>query len=639
MPYGYNGRVLHVDLTRQTWWVEQPPELFYRTYLGGSGMGTCYLLKEMRPGVDALSPNNVLTLFTGPATGAAISGASRVCANARSPLTGAIGDSQAGGFWPAELKAAGFDGLVLKGRAPRPVYLWIHEGEVELRDASHLWGRVTGEVQQSIREELGDPRIEVLQIGPAGERLVRYAAIINMCSRANGRTGLGAVMGSKNLKAIAVRGKSRPQTKDTNALRELARWGAEAFPKSELAGLRDHGTGATVAPQQAVGGLPTRNWESGVFDGWEAIDGMTITGTVLKGRDTCFGCIVRCKRVVEIAEGPYPVDPLYGGPEYETLAALGSYCGVDDLAAICKANELCNKYGLDTITTGAVIAWAMDAYEHGMLTVADTDGLELCFGNASAMVEMTRRIAERRGLGDLLAEGSTAAARRIGRGSEALLATGKGQELPAHSQHVKRSLALIYAVNPYGADHQSHEHDPTYLPGPYEQYLAEIGLLEPIDDLLTLDRRKVRASLYTQWVYSLANSLALCQFVWGPAWQLYHASQIATLVQAVTGWNITLWELIKAGERTLNLQRAFNAREGFTSREDVLSPKALRALRGGPSDGLAVDEAELARAREVYYAMCGWDAEGRPTRGKLEELDLGWVADMLYGTQVDNTGA
>jgi aldehyde:ferredoxin oxidoreductase len=632
MPYGYNGKILHVDLTHGTWHIEEPGEKFFRMYLGGSAMGTYYVLKETPAGVDPFSPENVLTLFVGVTTGAPISGTSRVSANAKSPVTGAIGDAQAGGFWPVELKAAGFEGIVIKGRAPKPVYLWIRDGEVEIRDASHLWGKVTGEAEDIIKAELGDPKVEVLQIGPAGEKLVRYAAIMNMCNRANGRTGMGAVMGSKNLKAVVVRGtKGRPPIKDRETLSQLAKWGAQRFPQSDVAPMRDYGTAATIGAQQAVGGLPTRNWETGVFDGWEAIDGTTMAKTILKENDTCFGCIVRCKRVVEIKEGPYPVDPRYGGPEYETLSTLGSYCCVSDLAAICKANELCNKYGLDTISTGAVIAWAMDCYEHGILTKEDTDGIELTFGNAAAMVEMVRKICEREGFGNLLAEGSWRAAQKIGKGAEELVVATKAHEFPAHMPRVKRTLEVIYAINPYGADHQSHEHDPAYVPGAYDDRMAELGLLEPIEDIQLVNTEKLRFTIYTQWVYNLANALSLCQFVWGPAWQLYHTSQIATLVQAVTGWNMSLWELMKVGERTVNLQRAFNAREGFTSKEDTLPPKMFKPIVGGPTAGLVIKPEEFLQARAQYYRMAGWDEEGRPTRGKLEELGLEWVAEMLYG--------
>ncbi len=627
MPYGYNGKILHVDLTAGTLTVEEPPENFYRTYLGGQGLGMYYILKEMPAGADPLGPENVLAITLSVVTGAAVSGQSRVMANAKSPLTGAIGDAQAGGFWPAEAKAAGFDAFVIKGKAEKPVYLWAHDGQAELRDASHVWGQVTGQAEAAIRSELDDAKIEVLQIGPSGEKLVRYACLINMANRANGRTGMGAVMGAKNLKAIAVRGKKKPPVADQKAVAEIARWGARNFPDSDVYSAGVDGTAGVLASQQKGGGLPTRNWASGVFEGWETLDGVTMTETILKERDTCYACVVRCKRVVEVTEGPFRVDPLYGGPEYETLATFGSYCGVSDLAAVSLANQLCNMYGLDTITAGATIAWAMDCFEQGIITAEDTGGVELRFGDAEAMVRMTEMIAKREGFGDVLAEGMAQAAAKFGPQAEALITAVKGNPMPAHMPQVKRSLALIYAVNPYGADHMSHEHDPSYKG--YPDRMAELGLLNPQSNKV-LNTEKVRFAVYTQRFYSLLNTVGVCQFVWGPAWQLYGPGQLVDMVRAVTGWNVSLWELMKAGERSLNMMRAFNAREGFTSAEDKLSPKLFQPLlTGGRSDGIAVTEEEMAAALQVYYAMCGWDGEGRPSRAKLEELGLDWVADEL----------
>jgi aldehyde:ferredoxin oxidoreductase len=641
MPNGYQGKILHVNLTDRKVTVEEPPESFYRTYMGGSALNLYYLLREMTPGIDPLGPDNILCLSVGVTTGAPFSGQSRMTASAKSPLTGAIGDSQCGGFWPAELKFAGFDGLIIRGRAETPVYLWIHNGKVEIREASHLWGKVTGEVEKGIREELGDPKIEVLQIGPAGEKRVRFACLINMCNRANGRTGMGAVMGSKNLKAVAVRGNQKPGIADREALTEMGRWGSNAFPNSGVAGLGKYGTANVVSLQQTMGGLPTYNFTSGVFEGWKKIDGPTMYETVLKGRetgkqdqegrDTCFGCLIRCKRVVEIKEGPYVVDPLYGGPEYETVATLGSYCGVDDLAATCKANEICNQYGLDTISCGATISWAMEAFEAGVLTLADTGDLDLRFGNARAMVELAERIAKREGFGDLLAEGSARAAERLGRGAEFLI-TSKNQEAPAHMPQVKRSLALIYAVNPFGADHMSSDHDPSYEAG-YENFktrLGALGLTQP-QKPQSLGPEKVHFARKTQYFHSMLDSLNLCQFACGPSWQLYGPEEITKIVKAVTGWDVTIEELLTVGERRLNMMRAFNAREGILRNQDTLTEKFFqRGLKGGPSDGWKIDKAEWEAARDEYYRQCGWDVKtGAPTRQTLERLGLGWVADRL----------
>lgn len=645
MPNGYNGKILHVNLTTGEMTVEEPPESFYRKYMGGSALNTHYLLKEMPAGADPLGPDNILALSVGVTTGAPVSGQSRMTATAKSPLTGAIGDAQCGGFFPAEMKFAGFDAFIFKGKSPQPVYLWVQDGEYELRDASHLWGKITGEVEHALKEELGDNRIEIAQIGPAGEKEARFACIINMSNRANGRTGMGAVMGSKNLKAVVVRGKKGKknfQVANKQALIDLARHGAKIFSESDVAGLGKYGTAETTGAQQSVGGLPTYNFNSGVFEGWEKIDGTTMYDTILRGaaedkqdlrgRDTCYSCTIRCKRVVEITDGPYQVDPHYGGPEYETSSTFGNYCGIDDLAAISKANELCNKYGMDTISCGATIAWAMECFENGKITTADTGGIELKFGNAAAMVQMTEMIAKQEGFGQILAMGSQAAAEQIGRGTEEYLLTSHRQEAPAHMPQMKRSLALIYAVNPFGSDHQSSEHDPIYEGKQisYADQLELLGLTE-LQPRRSLGPGKVEFARKTQYFYGATDSVNVCQFVYGPAWQLYDPQQLCDLINHTTGWDVTVNELLEVGERRLNLLRAFNAREGIDRKDDKLPEKMFKkALIGGKSDGLKVERAEWEAALDEYYRQNDWDIEtGTPTRHKLEQLDLAWVADGL----------
>ncbi|MDK1081196.1 MAG: aldehyde ferredoxin oxidoreductase family protein [Anaerolineae bacterium] len=634
MPHGYNGKILHIDLTTRKIDIEEPDLAFYRKYMGGSAMGLYYLFKNMPGGVDPLGPDNVLCLMASVITGTPISGQSRMTATAKSPLTDCIGDSQSGGFFPAELKFAGFDGIVIKGKADTPVYLWIHDGQVELKDGSHLWGKITGEAEALIKEELDDKRIEVLQVGPAGENLVRYAAIMTMSNRAFGRTGMGAVMGSKNLKAIAVRGKNKPTLADKSALMDLTRWGVKAFPDSDVFGLGKYGTAEATAGQQQSGGLPTNNFNSGVFDGWEAIDGTTMYDTILggadegkqktKGRDTCYSCTVRCKRVVEIKEGPHQVDPHYGGPEYETLATFGSYCGVDDLAAIAKANEYCNKYGMDTISCGATIAWAMEAFTAGKITIEETGGLELNYGDADVMVQLTKMIGERDGFGDLLAEGSARAAEKIGNGTEEFLIVSKKQETPAHMPQVKPTLGVIYAVNPFGSDHQSSEHDPSY--GEYPERMAQIGLENPMESP-DINLEKVRFALRTQWAYSATDSVDVCQFVYGPAWQLYDMEQLRGTINAITGWDVTMDELLELGERRVNMLRAFNAREGIGREQDTLPEKMFKkALKGGRTDNVKVDRAEWKGMMDTYYRLSEWDlTTGNPSQDKLESLGIGWV--------------
>lgn len=630
MPYGYIGRVLRVDLSEGTCTVEEQPETFYRNYLGGSGIGLYYLLRELPPGCDPLSPDNMLVFATGVVTGTPFSGQSRCTASAKSPLTGAIGDSQVGGFFPAELKAAGFDAIVITGAAAAPVYLWIKDGAAELRDAGHLWGKDTAETEDSLRAELGDAKIRCAEIGVAGEQHNRLAAIMHMANRAFGRTGMGAVMGSKRLKAIAVRGTQPPQVADRKAVQELNAWGAKELKTNPSMGdLHVNGTSGAVPFQQLTGGLPTRNWHSGVFERFEDIAGETMTNTILKGRDTCYACVTRCKRVVEVTEGEHPVAPRFGGPEYETIAALGSYCGIGDLVAIANANELCNRHGMDTIGTGATIAWAMECFEHGLLTTDDTDGLTLRFGDAALLLALVDQMAHRRGFGAVLADGSAAAARRIGRGTEAFVVAVKGAELPAHMPEVKRSLGLIYAVNAFGADHQSSEHDVSYAPDASEREharLAQLGLTRP-EDARALDAEKVKFAWRTQRVFSLADTLSLCQFDWGPAWQMYGPEHFPRIVKAVTGWDVSLDELLLAAERRIHMQRVFNQREGFDRSHDMLPPRVYAPKVGGASDGVAVTPEELEHAKDLYYGLAGWDlATGWPTPDTLRRVGLEWLA-------------
>ncbi|HRV95003.1 MAG TPA: aldehyde ferredoxin oxidoreductase C-terminal domain-containing protein, partial [Anaerolineae bacterium] len=507
------------------------------------------------------------------------------------------------------------------------------------------WGKITGEVEAILHEELGDKNIEVAQIGPAGETMVRYAAIINMSNRANGRTGMGAVMGSKNLKAVVVRGKKGKKkftVANKQAIIDMARYGAKIIPESDVAGLGKYGTAETTGSQQVVGGLPSYNFNSGVFDEWEAIDGTTMYDTILRGadvdkqdlrgRDTCYSCTVRCKRVVEITEGPYKVDPHYGGPEYETTSTFGNYCGVGDLAAVAYANQICNQYGMDTISCGATIAWAMECFENGKITTDDTGGIELKFGNAEAMVTMTEMIARGEGFGQLLGLGSAAAAEVIGRGTEEYLITSHKQEAPAHMPQLKSSLGVIYATNPFGADHQSSEHDAAYEKDfdSYAERLKVLDLTQP-QPKRSLTPEKIRYAVQTQYIYSAMDSVNVCQFVYGPTWQLFHVDQLRDLIEYVTGWDITVPEIMTVGERRLNMLRAFNAREGIDREQDKLPEKMFKkALKGGRSDGLKVDRAQFEAALDEYYRQNEWDVEtGIPTRHKLEALDLGWVAEML----------
>jgi aldehyde:ferredoxin oxidoreductase len=634
MAFGYTGKILHVNLTTGELEIEQPPEAFYRKYLGGGAMGMYYILKYMPAGIDPLSPENVMTFMTSVTTGVPISGQSRINVNAKSPMSGAIGDSQSGGFFPAELKYAGFDGIVVRGRASKPVYLKIVEGEASLHEASHLKGKTTGEVEVLLKFETGNDKIQILQHGPAAERGILFSSLMSMASRNNGRTGMGLVMGSKNLKAIVVRGKKKVEVHDQKSLTDLNRSGVKLMPENlDVDDLGVHGTASVVMFQNTIGSLPTRNYNEGQFEDCEAISGEVMSETILKKRETCYACIVRCKRVVEVENGKYPVDPLYGGPEYETLSTFGSYCGVSDLAAVSKANQICNMYGVDTISCGATIAFAMECFEKGIIGLEETGGVELLFGDADAMLETLQQIVSASGrLGEVLSQGSARAAKKWGPAAEDCLITVKSEEAPAHMPQAKKSLALIYAVNPFGADHQSSEHDPMYEEDTSELYLtrlAELDLSNP-PPAGSLGAEKVRFAAYTHIFYSILDSLELCQFVWGPAWTLYGPSEIVELVRSVTGWNVSLFELMKVGQRRLNLMRVYNAREGFDRKDDVLPKKFFKPLHGvGPTAGVAIDREEFENALDLYYQLNGWDQNGLPTAATLVDLDISWAAEFL----------
>jgi aldehyde:ferredoxin oxidoreductase len=629
MTHAIPGRILHVDLTSGSMTFEDPEEAFLRTYIGGSAMGMYYILRQTPAGVDPYSPDNVMTMMDSVLTGAPVSGQSRMCVNARSPLVDGVGDSQVGGFFPAEMRFAGFLGIVIRGRAPQPCYLWLHDGQAEIRPAAHLWGKRTSEVEDLLKQELGDNRIEVAQIGPAGELRVRLAAIINMGNRANGRTGMGAVMGSKNLKAVVVRGKSKKLPwNDAAWLSATAKSGVAAIPDNgDVLGLQKFGTASVVSFQHFGGTLPTFNYNAGQFEQFEEITGEKMADTILKGNDTCYACAVRCKRVVETEFAGRPVESRFGGPEYETIGTFGSYCGVADLKAISMAHKICDDYGLDTIGTGATIAWTMECFETGVLTEKEI-GFPLPFGDAQGMIRLTEMLARREGFGDVLANGSRGAAEILGKGKEHLI-TVKGAEAPAHMPQSKRSLAVIYAVNPFGADHQSSEHDPMVEEGAGDLYMERLKLLG-FDHTLaprSLDAEKVRFAWMTQKFYSFLDTAVLCQFVWGPAWTLYGPLETVGFVQAVTGWkDFTLEELLQVGERRINMMRAFNAREGIDRKADALPAKFFVPLTGeGPTAGVALDHAEVESAKQEYYRLAGWDSgSGNPTPKTLQRLGLGW---------------
>jgi aldehyde:ferredoxin oxidoreductase len=616
IPGGYNGKLLRVNLSDNTTTTEDIDELLCRRYLGGAGFISYFLWKELAQGVDPLGPGNKLIFALGPVTGIQLPGNGRNCIGAKSPLTGGIAKSEVGGFWGAELKRAGFDTVIVEGKAERPVYLWIYDGKAEIKDASHLWGKKTKEAQELLRNELGDNKVQIALIGPGGENLVRYACIMNGLNDAAGRGGLGAVMGSKNLKAVCVRGRKAPALSNADGVKGLREWMLANMNMSPVGGLHDCGTGGGFMERGVLNGnLPVRNFRDGLFKNAINLDATTIKDTILVGMEGCFACPVRCKKVVQVDE-PYPVDPAYGGPEYETLAALGSNCGIADLKATAKGSELCNAYSLDTISTGVTIGFAMECFENGLLTREDTCGIEVKFGNTEAMLQLIELIAKREGFGNLLAEGSARVARSIGEEANKYLAHVKGLEMAMHEPRLKPGLGLGYMVNPHGADHCCNMQDTAYAAEPGIKKLQPLGILEPVpqDDM---GPRKVGLFKLIQCKEILNDCMVMCLFL------PYSILQVTDLISAVTGWSTSPTELLTIAERVLTTARLFNVREGLTSADDTLPERFFQPKTDGYLADKCLNHDIAERAKNYYYALMEWDVStGIPLHERVEELRI-----------------
>jgi aldehyde:ferredoxin oxidoreductase len=622
MPNGYSGQIFRVNLDNQKIRVEKPESVFYRRYLGGWGFIAYYLLKELKGGVEPLGPDNILFFAPGVVTGAPIGGSARNAVGAKSPLTGAFGATEVGGYVGSMLKLAGVDCLIVEGQSDKPVYLWVHDNKVEIKDAGHLWGLDTGDTLDNIRVESGEKLARAAMIGPGGENLVRYACVINDLKSAGGRTGMGAIMGSKKLKAVAAIGRGTLEMSDPNTVRDFQKRLVKNT-RENPGNLSIYGTGGDVTGGVESGNLPTNNFRDGLFPApkrissahWKEIG-------IMIGMEGCYACPVRCKKVIKI-DGRYKVDPRFGGPEYETEAALGSCCGVEDEEALCKGNELCQRYSLDTISTGVTIAFAMECFEKGLITKEDTGGIDLVFGNGEAMVKMVDLIGKREGIGDLLAEGCMRMAEKLGKGSEKYAVHVKGQEIPMHEARLKRGMAIGYSVSPTGADHVHSLHDTGTVTDEGLRIFKPFGVIEPVP-LEDLGPRKVRIQKYhTQW-RAMLNSLVLCVF---PPWT---QEEIVQIVNAVTGWGTTGFELMKTGQRILTMAKIFNLREGFQVKDDWLPPRLFEPATSGPLSNTAVDSNALKRARSIFYTMMGWDKEtGVPTEETLGELDIEWVAKFI----------
>lgn len=630
MPYGYSGNILHVDLTSKEYWIEHPKESFYRTYWGGRALALYYMLKEMNPGVDPFSGDNLLIFAPSVIVGTTAPFINRYTVCAKSPLTGAHGEAEAGGFWAPELKKAGYDAIIIKGKSKKPVYLWIKNEKIEIRDAENLWGKDTVMTQTIIKDELGDEKIRIAQIGLAGEKLVRFANIVNELIHFNGRNGLGAVMGSKKLKAIAVRGTKPIKIYKEDRIKEITKQISQRVMSNPLSNeLKELGTNAGLYSLYKGGCLPTNNWTTGYFEKGENFNEITLNKNIVKETATCYACPISCKRIVEINKSDIKVNPLYGGTEYEAVVSLGSICGINDMDYIAKANELCNKYTMDTISTGMVIAFAMQCFQEGILSKENTGGIKLNFGNKKALLQMVEKIVNRDGLGDILAEGSLRAARKFGKRAQNFIHQVKGQEIPMHDPRLKTGVALQYALASYGADHMKSPHDFLFADKDCWgiQEMSGLGILEPV---LPKDMGYKKVQLFKKLsiYWSLLDILGVCVFGYVPR-SLGTMEELLEIIRSITGWRTTWFELMRLGERSINMARVFNLREGFSSKDDTLPEVFFQNFKGGPLDGTGAIKREVfKRSLRLYYEIMGWDVNsGVPSPGKLIDLDIDWLVN------------
>ena len=602
--YGYAGRILKVDLSRKTYKTEPLSEEFARKYVGGAGFGIKMLLDEQPPGIDPFDPENPLIFAVGPLAGTMAPTSGKYAAFAKSPESNFLGEGYSTGFFGPELKRAGYDILVIKGKSEKPIYLWIDDDSIQFMDARHIWGKTTWETETMIREELGDYYIRIATIGPAGEKLVRVASIINDHWRAVGRTGLGAVMGSKNLKAVAVRGSHDVEVADPDGLKEHCAELYEEMSKSpKTAKYRTLGTPANVIPLNEAAALPTRNYQSATFEGAELVSGEYLNEHFVVKIQGCEVCPMRCEHIALIQDGPWKGTA--ARIPYEPLMAFGPYCGVDRLEGVIKAKELCDKYGVDAISTGIIIGFAMECFERGLIDEKDTGGLDLRFGNYEAMVAMVEKIALRKDIGDVLAEGVKRASEKIGKGSEEFASHIKGVETTGYDLRGLKTCALGYAVSRRGADHQRHGSYGHDLSGRVDRFKVEKG--------------RGKLVMEDEDVYCVFDALIICKF----SRRLWDYDRMARIYREVTGIPMTGKELRKVGERISNLGRLYNIREGLTRKDDHLPPRVMNLpIPSGVAKGSYVSQEELDFLLDDYYSTRGWTREGVPTIEKLKELGL-----------------
>jgi aldehyde:ferredoxin oxidoreductase len=592
-------------------------------------MGLYYLLRETQPGVDAYDPDNLLILAPSIITGAPFPGNARFSIVTKSPLTGGMGEAEAGGPWGPELKWAGWDAIVIRGRASYPVYLSIRDDDVKILPAQHLWGQDTLQTNETLINEVGDPKARTVTIGPGGEHLVRYALIAAGHHDVAGRTGVGAVMGSKNLKGIVVRGSQRIAVADSKRLNAITQWFARHYRRDPTNSfLSEYGTMGGPVLYGQMGALPTNNFQFGVMDDMEKISAEHIQEAgYYVGKTSCWGCPVACRKQTRVEAGPFRTQGVVHGPEYETLGSIASNCGVNDPEAAIRASELCDRLGIDSISSGVTIAWLMECADRGIVP-RQVDGVRLEFGNGAAVCDLLEMIAYRRGIGDMLADGVRASAAAVGKGSESWAVHGKGQEIAAQDPRgYKIGAALGYAVGPTGGDHIQMEHDFQFARDDtkFFQDMQVLGVLRPLDPM-DLGPEKTYLFTLNQKMWSLYNCLDICIFDAAPG-HTFKLRHIRDVVESVTGWETSETELLRGGERGLTMARMFNLREGLSAKDDWLPQRLLEPLPRSAGVYGRIDPEQLRQAIHDYYVLMGWSAdEGVPHRVTLESLGLGWIS-------------
>ncbi|MFZ5944609.1 MAG: aldehyde ferredoxin oxidoreductase family protein [Bacillota bacterium] len=613
MAGGYIDNFIRVNLTTGKISYTTFKEETLRKYIGGSGLGAKILKEETDGTTNPLGPENLLIFLTGPLVGTNAPNFGRYQVVTKSPLTGGYGEANSGGTWGAHLKKAGVDGLIVSGKAEKPVYLYIENGQIEVREAEKYWGLDTYQLDEILKDELGQD-IVTCSIGQAGENLVRIAAIMNdgRDGRAAGRCGVGAVMGSKNLKVIVIRkGRLKIPIANQEKLREsIKKWAGRVRKNTDILG--EYGTAVALETVEAIGDLPVKNWREGTFKTAEKLSGETMSKTILQKKYHCAQCIIGCGREIKIESGVYQ-GVKGAGPEYETIGMLGSNCLIDDLEAIAKANELCNRFGLDTIAAGAAISFAMEAYADGLINKEQLGGINLEWGNAPAMIKMIEKIALREDLGWLLGEGSKIAAAKIGGGAQEMIVQIKGMDLPAHDPRAKFSNALAYATSPRGACHLNS------LSYEYEDGISikDLGFPETFDRFSYQGKAQLVAEL--QDLMALFDSLIGCKFlVFG-----FGDETVTTLLQwlnYVTGWDMDREEFLDAGSRIVNIKRMYNISCGFSRKDDKLPNRIANHKRG--SGGAKDTLPSLENMLDGYYSYRGWDQMGVPTEETLNKYGI-----------------